>query len=150
MNSDEVMAMIAKIIDADKVIHVQQLGIPWQPPSNYKFGDAKTGSGSGMNQNTSIADSSKHGASKFEGDEKSNFTGANIEGKMNIKKIRNVFKLLISELPFLIDKKVLASCEGKTPKEIFTIKIDAIRTALEIGDMEGVELLVQTFYDWSA
>ena len=69
---------------------------------------------------------------------------------MNINKIKNVFKLLIQEMPFLIDKKVLSQCEGKTPKEIFTLKIDAVRKSLEIEDMEGVELIVQTFYDWSA
>jgi dynein regulatory complex protein 1 len=33
--------MINKIVDADKVIHVQQLGIPWQPPSNPIFGFAE-------------------------------------------------------------------------------------------------------------
>lgn len=78
MNEQEVKAMISKIVDADKVVHVQQLGIAWTPPSNPIFGfvDGKTGGSSGMNQNTSVADSSKHGASKFEAtEEKSNFTG---------------------------------------------------------------------------
>lgn len=87
----------------------------------------------------------------MEGDDKSNFTGVkDFDSRMNISKIKNVFKLLISEMPFLIDKKILAQCEGKTQKEIFTLKIDAVRKSLEIEDMEGVELLVQTFYDWSA
>lgn len=58
--------------------------------------------------------------------------------------------MLIEELPFLIEKKVLKECEGKSEKEIFTLKIDAIRKSLEINSMEDVELLVQTFYDWSA
>ena len=153
MNETEVRAIINKIVDADNVIHIQQLGIAWQPPQNPIFGfvEGKTISGSGMNQNTSVADSSKHGQSKMEGDDKSNFTGVkDFDSRMNISKIKNVFKLLISEMPFLIDKKILAQCEGKTQKEIFTLKIDAVRKSLEIEDMEGVELLVQTFYDWSA
>lgn len=79
----------------------------------------------------------------MDGDDKSNFTGArDFDTRMNIGKIKNVFKVLIQEMPFLIDKKVLAQCEGKTPKEIFTLKIDAVRKSLEIEDMEGVELLV--------
>jgi len=126
MNEQEVRAIINKIVDADKVIHVQQLGISWEPPSNPIFGFVEgKGSGSGMNQNTSIADSSKHGASKME-DEKSNFTGNIYDSKISVHKIKNVFKLLIQELPFMIDKKVLAGCEGKTAKDIFTIKIDSV------------------------
>jgi dynein regulatry complex protein 1 len=38
MNDAEVKAMIDKIIKADKVVHVQQLGIPWVPPSDPIFG----------------------------------------------------------------------------------------------------------------
>ncbi len=143
--------MILKIVDADKVVHVQQLGIPWTPPSNpiFGFSDAKGGS-SQMNPNTSIADSSKHGQSKLEATEdKSNITGL-YESQVSIKKIKQVFNILIAEMPFLIDKKVLLECDGKTEKEMFTLKIDAVRKALDIENMNHVELLVQTFYDWSA
>jgi len=111
MNEQEVRAIINKIVDADKVIHVQQLGISWEPPSNPIFGfvEGKTGSGTGMNQNTSVADSSKHGASKLEGtEEKSNFTGNVYDSKISMHKIKNVFKLILQEMPFLVDKKVLA------------------------------------------
>lgn len=152
MNEQEVRAIINKIVDADKVIHFQQLGINWEPPSNPIFGfvDGKTGSGSGMNQNTSVAESSKHGASKLEGEDKSNMTGNVFGSKISMHKIKNVFKLILQEMPFLVDKKVLAQCEGKTTKEIFTIKIDCVRKALDIETMEDIELLVQTFYEWSA
>ena len=62
-----------------------------------------------MNQNTSVADSSKHGASKLEGtEEKSNFTGNVFDSKISMHKIKNVFKLILQEMPFLVDKKVLA------------------------------------------
>ena len=106
-----------------------------------------------MNPNTSVADSSKHGQSKME-EEKSILTGKGTEnqalGYASIKKIKLVFQMLIDEMPFLIEKKVLKECEGKSEKEIFTLKIDAIRKSLEISSMEDVELLVKTFYDWSA
>jgi dynein regulatory complex protein 1 len=42
MNEHEVRAMINKIIQADRVIHVQQLGIPWTPPTDPIFGFADT------------------------------------------------------------------------------------------------------------
>lgn len=37
MNQNEVMALCEKIKDCDRVIHVQQLGIAWQPPSDPIF-----------------------------------------------------------------------------------------------------------------
>jgi dynein regulatry complex protein 1 len=38
MNENEVRALINKIIQADRVIHMQQLGIAWQPPTDPIFG----------------------------------------------------------------------------------------------------------------
>lgn len=81
-------------------------------------------------------------------EEKSNMTGM-YESSISMHKIKNVFKLILQEMPFLVDKKVLAQCEGKTQKEIFTIKIDCVRKALDIETMEDIELLVKTFYKWS-
>lgn len=37
MNQNEVMALCEKIKDCDRVIHIQQLGIAWQPPSDPIF-----------------------------------------------------------------------------------------------------------------
>ena len=126
MNEHEVRALINKIIQADRVIHMQQLGIAWEPPTDPIFGFTdKSGAPAGTSQaggnNTSIMDSSKHGMSKseFEGDQSvvtgTMGGGANtsaIQGtqgaydyKVSIAKIKNVFKLLINECPFLVDDK---------------------------------------------
>ena len=153
MNEQEVRALINKIIQADRVIHVQQLGIPWTPPSDALFGFTEGGQGgSQLNPNTSVVDSSKHGLSKSEfiDDQSVGSAAQGYECKVSIKKIKNVFKKLIEEVPFLIDDKVLQECEGKNKKEQFTLKIDGIRKSLDIDNMEDVELLVQTFYDFSA
>ena len=153
MNEQEVRALINKIIQADRVIHVQQLGIPWTPPSDALFGFTEGGQGgSQLNPNTSVVDSSKHGLSKSEfiDDQSVGSAAQGYECKVSIKKIKNVFKKLIEEVPFLIDDKVLQECEGKSKKEQFTLKIDGIRKSLDIDNMEDVELLVQTFYDFSA
>jgi len=37
MNDQEVKQLIKKIVDADKVIHTQQLGIGWHPPTDNFF-----------------------------------------------------------------------------------------------------------------
>ena len=103
-----------------------------------------------MNPNSSVMDSSKHGMSKseFVDDQQSVATGQN-EYRVSITKIKNVFNLLIEETPFLLDDKTIQECEGKTLKEEFAIKIDAIRKSLGIDHMDDVELLVLTFYEYS-
>ena len=61
-----------------------------------------------MNPNSSVMDSSKHGMSKSEFvDDQSVATGQNYDYKVSIEKIKQVFKLLIDETPFLIDDKAL-------------------------------------------
>ena len=162
MNEHEVKALINKIIQADRVVHVQQLGIAWQPPTDPIFGFNESagivqngsqigGGGANGGPNTSIMDSSKHGMSKSEFiDDQSVVTGGqNYDYKVSIGKIKNVFNILMEETPFLIDDKALQECEGKSAKEEFTIQIDSIRKSLGIDNMDDVELLVLTFYEFS-
>ena len=90
MNEHEVRALINKIIQADRVIHMQQLGIAWEPPTDpiFGFSEKSVQGGAGASQaggnNTSIMDSSKHGMSKseFEGDQSviTGTQGANMSG----------------------------------------------------------------------
>ena len=96
-------------------------------------------------------DSSKHGMSKSEFvDDQSVVTGGqNQDYKVSIGKIKNVFNILMEETPFLIDDKALQECAGKSAKEEFTIQIDSIRKSLGIDNMDDVELLVLTFYEFS-
>ncbi len=63
--------------------------------------------------------------------------------------IKNVFKLLITECPFLIDDKAFSESYDKPVKEQFTIQIDSIRKSLGIDNMSDVELLVLTFYEFA-
>lgn len=35
MNKAEIESLKNKIIECDKIIHVQQLGVVWEPPQNY-------------------------------------------------------------------------------------------------------------------
>ncbi len=160
MNEHEVRALINKVIQADRVIHMQQLGINWEPPTDPIFGFNTAGSTQAPGNNTSsVVDSSKHGLSKseFEGDQsvvtgtqqQNPNTSATEQYKVSIGRIKAVFKLLISECPFLIDDKALSESEGKPIKEQFTIQIDSIRKSLGIDNMDDVELLVLTFFEFA-
>jgi hypothetical protein len=121
---------------ADRVIHLQQLSIPWKPPtdrfydflnenpnatsggdSSYKGADSQT-QGNSLNQNTSIMDSQNQGHSKSElVDDQSQATGNAYEIKEKYEKIKNVFKLLIDEAEYLVDDKALEKCQGKSLKD---------------------------------
>ena len=151
MNEHEVRALINKIIQSDRVVHMQQLGIAWEPPTDPIFGFTEKSQGAsqmgGAAANTSIMDSSKHGMSKSELDGEQSV--GQYDYKVSITKIKNVFKLLMQECPFLVEDKALQEAEGKSVKERFTIEIDSIRKSLGIDNMDDVELLVITFYEFS-
>ena len=117
---------------------------------SYKGADSATQGNSVMNQNTSVMDSQNNQAqsrSELPLDEQSVGTGVGgANHAQNVKekfeKIKNVFKFLIDEAPYLIDNKSFEKCEGKSLKEQFAIKIDAVRKSLGIDNMDDVELLV--------
>ena len=105
-----------------------------------------------MNQNTSIMDS-QGGANQAQSkselvDDQSVVTGNAHDIRDKYEKIKNVFKILIAECPYLIDDKAYEKCEGKSLKEQFSIKIDSIRKSLGIEQMQDVELLVDTLYGY--
>ena len=60
-----------------------------------------------------------------------------------------MFNILIGECPFLIDDKAMLESMTKPLKDQFTIQIDSIRKSLGIDNMDDVELLVLTFYEFS-
>lgn len=101
-----------------------------------------------MNQNTSVMDSQGgQGQSKHElADDQSEATRKGEDSKERYMRIKNVFRLLIQHAPYLIDDKSVEKCEGRTAKESFAIKIDAIRKSLRIDSMDDITLLVEEFY----
>lgn len=151
MNQNEVFALVDKIMQADRVIHEQQLGIKWEAPKDPIFNnpDIKAGM-SQINQNISVAESQGH--SKMDiGDTQSHMTGGDKteEGKIPIRRIKRVFQLLIDEMPYLIDDKILQECEDKAQNTAFKLQLDAIRKSLDITEKHTLYMLVNTFYDYS-
>ena len=153
---------------ADKVIHLQQLSIKWEPPrdqffaflsesnavageSSYKGADSATQGNSLMNQNTSIMDSqggnNQQAQSKSElVDDQSVATKNENATREKYERMKQVFRFLITEAPYLIDDKSVERCQGASAKEQLKIKIDSVRKSLGIADMDDVELLVDVMY----
>ena len=182
MNEQEAKAIVEKIIQADKVVHSQQLNVDWKPPTDQIFAQFTDGNLAGANSSGmggadgasfKGAESANHGNSvvhqslqdsnnQVDGgrsnsemvDDKSQLTGgketANADIAVKYERTKNVFKMLIEEADYLIDNRALERCEGQSLKEQFKIKIDSVRKSLGIDNMEDVDLLVETFYNFEA
>ncbi|CAI2360825.1 unnamed protein product [Moneuplotes crassus] len=151
MNQNEVYALVNKISQADRVIHEQQLGIEWKPPTDPAFNNPDLKAHvSQTNQNVSVAES--QGQSKLDiGDTQSHLTGAEKteEGKIPISKIKAVFQLLIEEMPYLIEDKIELECQNLDPRTAFKRRLDAVRKSLDITEKTTLYMLVNTFYEYS-
>lgn len=64
--------------------------------------------------------------------------------------MKQVFRFLIVEAPYLIDDKAIERCLDASPKEQLKIKIDSVRKSLGIEDMADVELLVNVMYKYQS
>lgn len=105
MNLAEVKELCQKIMDCDKRIHEQQLGIAWQPPTEPALkildGPLSQAGATAGGHNNSQMESSKHGMSKSEfaqdDGQMSNATGEmeNADLQENFYKVKNVFDILI-------------------------------------------------------
>ena len=62
------------------------------------------------------------------------------------ERMKQVFRFLIDQAPYLIDDKAIERCIGVDAKEQMKIKIDSVRKSLGIEDMSDVELLVDVLY----
>ena len=64
------------------------------------------------------------------------------------ERMKQVFRFLIDQAPYLIDDKAIERCIGVDAKEQMKIKIDSVRKSLGIEDMADVELLVDVLYKY--
>ena len=105
-----------------------------------------------MHQNTSIMDSqggnqAQGGQSKSElVDDQSVATKNENTTREKYEHMKQVFRFLINEAPYLIDDKAYERSMDAEPKEALKIKIDSVRKSLGIEDMADVELLVDVMY----
>lgn len=160
MNEKEAKAIVEKIMHADKVIHTQQLDIPWKPPNDPIFRQMSQ-SVTGLDPNEiqqaesqaqSQVDANTQSKSELVQEVSQQDSQANDrpENQIKFEKIKNVFKMLIDEAEYLIDERAFERCETAAPKEQFSIKIDSIRKSLGIESMEDVQLLVDICYGFES
>ena len=129
MNETEVRELANKVLQADRTIHIQQLGLPWAPPEGDQLQLQQTVQEEGQKQQ----DSSQVVEQQ--------------EGEIQEEdKAFQVFKLLVQECQYLLDDRTKDSCAGKPESVQLNIQIDGIKKVLEIETVDDQELLVQKFF----
>merc|ERR1719284_2144668 len=135
MNEGEVRALITKVLEADRLLHEQQLGHDWMPPKEEMLlQELDTFSESGTTTGKSTAIASEEMGQSVSG------------GKYSASKVKKVLDLVKEETQFLLDLKVRDQMNNLPPEQRDVLQIDAILRYIGVEDQEDVDLLVEIFY----
>jgi len=131
MNEEIVTDLMRKVLQADKIIHEQQLGLNWFPPSEHIF--QAGGDGGPPGAAAAIA-------GEGEGD-----SGPISRGQMDNENIKHMLELLCNEAGFLVEGKIQKLLEPLPPDEQNLLKIDSILKVLGVEGAGDVEKLLSYF-----
>merc|ERR1711937_524150 len=134
MNEQEVRGYIAKVLEADRLLHEQQLGLEWAPPKEDQLlQELETFSESGTATGKSTAKESEDSAQAA-------------TGKYSASKVKKVLDLVKEETHFLLDTKVREQMADLSNEQKDVLQIDAILRYIGVESQEDVDLLVNLFF----
>merc|ERR1719161_2361689 len=134
MNEGEVRQLITKVLEADRLLHEQQLGHEWLPPKEEQLLqelDTFSESGTTTGKSTAIA---------------SEEMGQSVSGKYSATKVKKVLDLVKEETQFLLDLKVREQMMTLPAEQRDVLQIDAILRYIGVESQEDVDLLVNLFF----
>ncbi|NXK09677.1 DRC1 protein, partial [Herpetotheres cachinnans] len=149
MNEEEAKGLMQKALNADRIIHTQQLGLPWEEPCYWFLNNVSTprhykakrlatklaaevltevGSGKGGKENTVKVED-------------------RVTPPQNISKktAKRILELVSDESGFLIESKLLRPLHTLGRHEHALMKLDSIFAALEIDSEDDLYQLVDFF-----
>jgi dynein regulatry complex protein 1 len=154
MHEAEAVQKVDKLLQADKIIHEQQLGLTWRGPSR------------SIRQWRQLEDSTKKAEATLPGsrsDEPSGPEGGSAssngndafgdleppveEKKISSAKLKHMLKMLASEAGFLVNANVTQALDGLPDDEAELVKSDMIMRALGIDNESDMERLMALFYE---
>merc|ERR1719321_726373 len=134
LNEANVRQLMAKVLDADRIIHEQQLGLEWTPPrEDLLMQELETFSEAGTTTGKSTAKESEG-------------QGPASSGKFSIVKVKKVLDLIKEETGFLLDMKIREQMADLPPEQRDVMQIDAVLRYIGVEIQDDVDLLVQQFY----
>mmetsp|Transcript_8300 Transcript_8300/g.21013 ORF Transcript_8300/g.21013 Transcript_8300/m.21013 type:complete len:666 (-) Transcript_8300:22-2019(-) len=136
MNEAEVRGLMAKVLEADRLLHEQQLGHDWLPPKDEQLlQELDTFSESGTTTGKSTAIASEEMGQSVAG------------GKFSASKVKKVLDMIKEETQFLLDIKVREQSSNLGPEQRDVLQIDAVLRYIGVESQEDVDLLVGMFYN---
>ncbi|XP_039384258.1 dynein regulatory complex protein 1 [Mauremys reevesii] len=155
MNEEEAKGLMWKALEADRIIHTQQLGLPWVEP-DYWFLDnvgpivhrKVIRSASKLAQEVMALTES----SQQEEEEGRKEAGEEVKPPrhISVKSVKHILELLCDESGFLIESKLLGLLQPLERHERSLMRLDAIFAALEIDNEDDVYALVDFFLKFKA
>jgi len=128
MNKAEIEEIKHKIIKCDTTIHIQQLGMIWNPPEEE--------SDDGQNEALNASQIRKEEILVNNNAEHFQFT-------LPEDDILLLVDILFKETDFLLDDKTREQLQDKSPKEQLQMKLDTLKKCLAIDSVEETNLLLE-------
>uniref|UniRef100_A0A8C0QQW1 Dynein regulatory complex protein 1 n=1 Tax=Chelonoidis abingdonii TaxID=106734 RepID=A0A8C0QQW1_CHEAB len=152
MNEKEAKGLMWKALEADSIIHTQQLGLPWVEP-DYWFLDNM----GPIVHRKAIRSASKLAQEVMDTAEEGRKEAAPEAGEevkpprhISVKSVKHILELLCDESGFLIESKLLGLLQPLERHERSLMRLDAIFAALGIDNEDDVYTLVDFFLKFKA
>uniref|UniRef100_A0A8C0J9Z8 Dynein regulatory complex protein 1 n=1 Tax=Chelonoidis abingdonii TaxID=106734 RepID=A0A8C0J9Z8_CHEAB len=153
MNEKEAKGLMWKALEADSIIHTQQLGLPWVEP-DYWFLDnmgpivhrkaIRSASKLAQEVMEDTAEEGRKEAAPEAGEE------VKPPRHISVKSVKHILELLCDESGFLIESKLLGLLQPLERHERSLMRLDAIFAALGIDNEDDVYTLVDFFLKFKA
>eukprot|EP00052_Salpingoeca_macrocollata_P023217 m.203750 g.203750 ORF g.203750 m.203750 type:complete len:662 (-) comp21985_c0_seq10:109-2094(-) len=135
MNKETVVELATDVLEADRAIHEQQLGLKWVPPAadifddKFDYGGSQTKSATGAVED--LMSTQQHALVRG--------------GSITAATVKKALNLLCDEAGFLVDGKLSALLEPLEKKAQSMMKLDSIFKALGVENEEDVFRLASYF-----
>ncbi len=141
MKKEEVRTLLNKTFSADNTIHVQQLGLPYNPKSHpvLKFLEETE-----QNLQSTVVEPSKTMLNKSDKDEQSSQSIHKLQEKVSLDRIIRVFDFITSGASYLVDHKTMDEIKNLDQKDRYEKLVECMCKTLSI-DISDIELLVNTY-----
>ncbi|XP_021247208.1 dynein regulatory complex protein 1 isoform X4 [Numida meleagris] len=169
MNEEEAKGLMRKALDADRVIHTQQLGLPWEEPHYWFLNNvgplrhykakrmAAKLAAEVLTESTCGGQEEKEKEKEEVGsgdgqEENAAKAGDTVTPLLNISKktAKRILELVSDESGFLIERKLLRPLRALGKRECTLLRLDSIFSALEIDSEDDLYQLVDFFMKYKA
>ncbi|XP_010010000.1 PREDICTED: dynein regulatory complex protein 1, partial [Nestor notabilis] len=171
MNEAEAKRLMQKALDADRIIHTQQLGLPWEEPHywflnnvgplrHYKAkrmatklaAEVLTESSSGEGQEEKGREEKEEAGSDEGGKEDTVKVEGRVTALRNISKktAKRILELVSKESDFLIENKLLKPLNALERHNRILIKLDSIFAAIGINSEDDLYQLLDFFLKYKS